>query len=58
MVSIDSVIAAMKAAETHCARSWPRLKCSLSAGTATLTIVEARIDATVPIITVVSTSQR
>ena len=58
MVSIDSVIAAMKPADSHCARSWPRLKTRLMSGTATLTMVDAMIDAIVPIITVSSTSQR
>ena len=48
----------MKPAESHCARSWPRPKTRLMSGTATLMIVDAMIDATVPIITVASTSQR
>ena len=58
MVSIDSVIAAMKPADSHCARSWPSAKTRLMSGTATLTMVEAMIDATVPIITVASTPAR
>ena len=48
----------MKPAESHCARSWPSAKTRLMSGTATLMIVDAMIDATVPIITVASTSQR
>ena len=48
----------MKPAESHCARSWPRPKTRLMSGTATLMIVDAMIDATVPIITVASTRQR
>ncbi len=58
MVSIDSVIAPMKPAESHWARSWPRAKTCAMSGTATLTMVEAMIEATVPIITVASTRQR
>ena len=46
----------MKPADTHCTWAWPTWKYRLSAGTATLTIVAARIDAIVPIITVNSTS--
>ena len=48
----------MKPADSHCARSWPSAKTRLMSGTATLTIVDAMIDATVPIITVSSTHQR
>ena len=48
----------MKPAESHWARAWPRLNTRLMSGTATLTIVDAMIDATVPIITVTSTRQR
>ena len=58
MVSIESVIAPMKPAESHWARSWPRANTRAMSGTATLTIVEAMIEATVPIITVASTYQR
>jgi hypothetical protein len=58
VASIDSVIAAMKPADSHCARSWPSAKTRLMSGTATLMIVEAMIEAIVPIITVTSTSQR
>jgi hypothetical protein len=58
VVSIDSVIAPMKPAESHWARSWPRVKTRAMSGTATLTMVEAMIDATVPIIAVASTRQR
>ena len=58
MVSIDSVIAAMKLAESHCARSWPRPNTWLMSGTATLMMVEAMIEAIVPIITVRRTNQR
>ena len=58
MVSIDSVIAPMKPAESHWARSCPRVKTRAMSGTATLTMVEAMTDATVPIITVASTRQR
>ena len=58
MVSIDSVIAPMKPAESHWARSWPRPKTRAMSGTATLMIVDAVIDATVPIITVARTRQR
>src|SRR5664280_2752098 len=48
----------MKPAESHCARSWPSEKTRDMSGMATLTIVDAMIDATVPIITVASTRQR
>ncbi len=58
MASIEIVIAAMKPADIHCARSWPSVKTRLMSGTATLTIVADMIDATVPIITVSNTRQR
>ena len=48
----------MKPADSHCARSWPKVKRRLMSGTATLTIVDAMIDAIVPIITVSRTRQR
>src|SRR6187399_2821493 len=48
----------MKPADSHCARSWPSVKTCAMSGTATLTIVEAMIEATVPIITVARTRQR
>jgi len=48
----------MKPADSHCARSWPSVKTRLMSGTATLMMVEAMIDAIVPIITVSSTYQR
>ena len=55
---MDSVIAAMKPADNHCARSWPSVNTRLMSGTATLMMVDAMIDAMVPIITVSSTRQR
>jgi hypothetical protein len=58
VVSIESVIAAMKPADSHCARSCPSVKTRLMSGTATLMMVDAMIDAIVPIITVSSTRQR
>ena len=58
MVSIESVIAAMKPAESHCARPWPSANARLMSGTATLMMVAAMIEAIVPSITVSSTSQR
>ncbi len=58
MVSIESVIAPMKPADSHCACAWPSANTRLMSGTATLTIVEAMIEATVPIITVARTRQR
>jgi hypothetical protein len=56
--SIDSVIAAMKPAATHCARSWPMAKWRIRSGTATLTMVEDITEAMLPIITVISRRQR
>ena len=41
VVSIESVIAAMKPAERHCARSWPSANTRVMSGTATLMMVEA-----------------
>ena len=62
MVSIDSVIAAMKPADSHCARSWPSAKTRLMSGTATLMVVDAITDtitdAIAPIITVNRAYQR
>ena len=48
----------MNPADSHCARSWPSSNTWLMSGTATLTMVEAMIEAIVPIITVSSTRQR
>ncbi|MNS58129.1 hypothetical protein D3C72_910370 [compost metagenome] len=56
--SIDSVMAIMKLAATHCARSWPRWKCRLRSGTATLTMVDDTMDDIVPSISVTRISQR
>jgi hypothetical protein len=58
VVNIDSVMAAMKPADSHCARPCPNPNTRLMSGTATLMIVDAMIDAIVPIITVSSTYQR
>ena len=58
MVSIETVIAAMKPADIHCARSWPSANTRLMSGTATLTMVDDMIDAIVPVITVSRTHQR
>lgn len=58
MGSIASVIAVMKPAATHCARSCPMPKCRIRSGTATLTIVDDITDAMLPIITVSSMRQR
>ena len=55
---MESVMAAMKPAESHWARPWPRPKTRLMSGTATLMMVEAMMEAMVPIMTVSSTSQR
>ena len=57
-MSIDTVIATMKPELTHCARSWPSLKCWLMSGIATLTMVDDMIDVIVPTITDSSSSQR
>ncbi|MNL87128.1 hypothetical protein D3C87_2161330 [compost metagenome] len=51
-------MATMKPEVTHCARSWPSVKCWLMSGIATLTIVEDMMEAIVPIITESSSSQR
>ncbi|MCY1362018.1 hypothetical protein D9M69_487160 [compost metagenome] len=58
MVSIDTVMAAMKPEVTHCARSWPSAKWWLMSGIATLTMVEDMIDAITPTITESSRYQR
>jgi hypothetical protein len=58
VVSIDTVMATMKPELTHCARSWPSVKCWLIAGIATFTMVEDMIEAIVPVITDSSNSQR
>ena len=55
---MDTVIAAMKPEDTHCARSWPSAKCWLRSGIATLMMVEDMMEATVPTITTNSSSQR
>jgi len=56
--SIVAVVAARKPAAIHCSVSWPTWNSSISAGNATLTIVEARIVDTVPSIIVATTSAR
>ena len=48
----------MKPAESHCALACVSRKTRLMPGTATLMMVEAMIEAMVPIITVSSTRQR
>ena len=53
-----TVEATMKPEVTHCARSWPSVKCRLMSGMATFTTVDDMIDAMVPIITDSSSSQR
>jgi len=55
VLSIEIVIASMKPDDTHCARSCPKWKYRLKSGMATLTMVEDRIDAVVPINTVSNT---
>ena len=55
---MDTVIAAMKPEEAHCARSWPSAKWWLMSGMATLTMVEDMTEAMVPTITESSSSQR
>ena len=55
---MDSVMAAMNPADNHCARSCPTVNTRLMSGTATLMMVDAMIDAIVPIITVSNTYQR
>ena len=54
--SIASVIATMKLADTHCARSCPSTKCRLRSGIATLTMVAEMTDDTAPTISVNNTS--
>jgi len=54
--SIDNVIATMKLADTHCARSCPSTKCRLRSGIATFTIVAEMTDDTAPTISVKRTS--
>jgi hypothetical protein len=58
VVSIDKVMAAMKPEVTHCARSWPSVKCWLMSGIATLMTVDDMMAAMVPTITESSSSQR
>ena len=58
MVSIDTVMATMKPDVTHCARPWPSAKCRLMSGIATFTMVDDMIEAIVPTITAISSSQR
>jgi len=55
---MDTVIAAMKPEVTHCARSWPRVKCWLMSGMATLMMVEDITEAMVPSMTDSSSHQR
>ena len=51
-------MAAMKPEVTHCARSWPSVKCWLMSGIATLMMVDDMMAAIVPTITESSSSQR
>ena len=48
----------MKPELTHCARSWPSVKCWLMSGIATLMMVDDMIEAMVPTITASSKYQR
>jgi len=58
VVIIDKVTAAMKLAESHCAREGVSTNWRLMSGTATLTMVAAITEAMVPTITLSSTHQR
>jgi hypothetical protein len=58
VASIDTVIATMKPDETHWARSWFSVKCWLISGMATFTTVDDMIEAMVPTITDIRSSQR
>ena len=48
-------MASMKAAEIHCARSWPIAKYRVISGTATFTMVIDKAEAIMPTITVART---